>query len=348
MAVEHTKWRGVNLGGWLVLERWITPSLFRGHDAQDETSLLLELGDSAREIIQSHHETFITDSDYRWIQEAGLNTIRIPVPHWVFGEKQPYKGSIEVLDNAIRTANTHGLGVVIDLHAALGSQNGWDHSGVVGPIEWHKNPINIAHTLDVIEQLAERYAFMDNLLGIELLNEPHWDIPLDVLKDFYKEGYERVRRHCGESVAVLFHDSFRPDAWQDFVSKNGFKNMIQDSHLYQCFSEDDKRMDMRGHLEKTRNQWGDMIDKTMDEHPLIIGEWSLALDNRSLHSTDSTERDLALKAYGAAQLDVFNRAKGWFFWTYRVESGPRGWDFRECIKRGWVYKAQWANGNPSD
>lgn len=29
--------QGVNLGGWLVLEKWMTPSLFDGTTAADET-----------------------------------------------------------------------------------------------------------------------------------------------------------------------------------------------------------------------------------------------------------------------------------------------------------------------
>ena len=34
-----TKIRGVNLGNWLVLERWMEPELFRETDAEDETWL---------------------------------------------------------------------------------------------------------------------------------------------------------------------------------------------------------------------------------------------------------------------------------------------------------------------
>ena len=30
---SYGKLRGVNLGGWLVLEKWITPSLFEGLEA---------------------------------------------------------------------------------------------------------------------------------------------------------------------------------------------------------------------------------------------------------------------------------------------------------------------------
>ena len=32
------KLRGVNLGGWLVLEKWMTPSVFEGLQATDETT----------------------------------------------------------------------------------------------------------------------------------------------------------------------------------------------------------------------------------------------------------------------------------------------------------------------
>ena len=39
-----TKWRGVNLGGWLALEKWITPSLYAGVQAEDEYTLCQTLG----------------------------------------------------------------------------------------------------------------------------------------------------------------------------------------------------------------------------------------------------------------------------------------------------------------
>ena len=39
------KIRGVNLGNWLVLEKWISEDLFSGTDAEDETYLCVQLGD---------------------------------------------------------------------------------------------------------------------------------------------------------------------------------------------------------------------------------------------------------------------------------------------------------------
>ena len=60
-----SKLRGVNLGGWLVLEKWITPSLFAGLQATDETSYCVELGEAeATRRLHQHWNTFITRDDF--------------------------------------------------------------------------------------------------------------------------------------------------------------------------------------------------------------------------------------------------------------------------------------------
>lgn len=38
--------KGVNLGNWLVLEKWMSPGLFAGTEAEDETQLSCDLRDS--------------------------------------------------------------------------------------------------------------------------------------------------------------------------------------------------------------------------------------------------------------------------------------------------------------
>ena len=45
MLVPHIK--GVNLGNWLVLEKWMSPDLFAGTEAEDETQLCSDLEDVA-------------------------------------------------------------------------------------------------------------------------------------------------------------------------------------------------------------------------------------------------------------------------------------------------------------
>src|ERR1051325_8738108 len=105
--------RGVNLGGWLVLERWIKPSLFRGLKAQDETAFCKELGEKKAARLQNHWRNFISEEDFEWIANRGLTAVRIPVGYWVFGDVEPYIGAIQYLDWAVRTAEKYKLRVLI-------------------------------------------------------------------------------------------------------------------------------------------------------------------------------------------------------------------------------------------
>jgi glucan 1,3-beta-glucosidase len=66
------KLRGVNLGGWLVLEKWMTPSIFEGLKATDETSYCVELGKKAEQSIKNHWNTFITAEDFAWLASICL------------------------------------------------------------------------------------------------------------------------------------------------------------------------------------------------------------------------------------------------------------------------------------
>lgn len=87
--------KGVNIGGWLLLEsyalhldivlslelinrRWITPSLFPTEDIVDEYTLGQKNPD-AQSILQKHWDTFITEDDFKQIQQAGFNMVRIGI-----------------------------------------------------------------------------------------------------------------------------------------------------------------------------------------------------------------------------------------------------------------------------
>jgi len=152
---RQTSW--VNLGGWLVLEKWIKPSLFAGQSAEDEYSLCEALGkEKATALLKKHRETWITADDFKWLASHGINSVRLPVGYWVAEENPPFITGWETVDWAFRTAKANGLSVLLDLHGVPGSQNGWDHSGRQGPLGWHTSKENIAHSLRVIEDLAVR------------------------------------------------------------------------------------------------------------------------------------------------------------------------------------------------
>ena len=167
---RKNKLRGVNLGGWLVLEKWITPSLFAGLQATDETSYCVELGEAeATRRLHRHWNSFITREDFIWLARAGVNSVRLPVGHWLFGKDYPYHpsygasrypfvvGGLSLVDQVFAWADECNLRVILDLHSAPGCQNGFDNGGILNVCEWHTKKEYIDHCLDVLERLAERY-----------------------------------------------------------------------------------------------------------------------------------------------------------------------------------------------
>jgi glucan 1,3-beta-glucosidase len=80
--------RGVNLGGWLVTEPFIVPSLYElyinsSSPAIDEWSLTTNLrADNNLSALEDHYKTFITEEDFAQIAGAGLNWVRIPIGYW--------------------------------------------------------------------------------------------------------------------------------------------------------------------------------------------------------------------------------------------------------------------------
>ena len=117
-----TKVRGVNLGGWFVLEPWITPSLFDALNgaAVDEWTFCQTLGATeAYNQLSNHWNTWITQSDFTAIANAGFNFVRIPIGYWsvIPNTGDPYvQGAYDVLAQALNWAQGAGLMVMIDLH----------------------------------------------------------------------------------------------------------------------------------------------------------------------------------------------------------------------------------------
>ena len=358
------KLRGVNLGGWLVLEKWITPSLFEGLQATDETSYCVELGEvEATRRLHHHWNTFITRDDFVWLQRAGINAVRLPVGHWLFGQDYPYHrsygetrypfvaGGIEIVDRVFQWAGEFGLRVVLDLHAAPGCQNGFDNGGILGVCEWHTKEEYIQHSLDVLERLAERYKEHPALHGIQALNEPRWDIPTDLLKRYTLDAYHRVRRFCPpERVTVVFHDGFRDfREYAGFLQEPEFRNVAIDIHRYQCFAPDDINLDIFGHLRKSAVDLRIEADEIIRQsgYQVYCGEWSLGLDlkvvslwaegpfNHALEAMDEFQMAAAYRGYASAQLLTFEKYAGWFFWTYRTETTPE-WSYRNIVDMGIV------------
>ena len=238
-------------GGWLALEKWITPAVYAGLKAEDEYSLCEELGKAkATARLKQHRETWITADDFQWLAAHGLNAVRLPVNYGIAEENPPFITGIETLDWAFRTAKAHRSGRLArparraGQPERLGPQRPAGHARLAHQQGEHRPLVTDHHGPG--RALKDH----DNLIGIELLNEPRWDVPLDILKKFYIEAYHRVREHISkEKGAVVMHDAFRALQWADFMSGPDYANVILDTHPYQCFTDDDRKRKLHQQVE---------------------------------------------------------------------------------------------------
>ncbi|MCJ1366636.1 exo-1,3-beta-glucanase [Acarospora aff. strigata] len=369
---NNNKVRGVNLGGWLVLEPWITPSIFEEWSSSravvDEYTYTQVLGRTeASNRLNRHWNTWITQDDFNRIAAAGLNHVRIPIGYWAIAPLpgDPYvQGQLAFMDNAIGWARSAGLKVMIDLHGAPGSQNGFDNSGRLGPIQWQQGD-TVSQTLNAIRGLAQRYASnTDVVTAIQLLNEPFgYSLNLDLIKKFYYDGWGTIR-DSNRDTTVVIHDAFQDflGYWNGFMnSESGVNHVMLDTHQYQIFDNGQVAQSPPQHISSAC-----AIGRKLSscDKWTVVGEWTGAQtdcakwlnglgkgarydgtlpDSSYVGSCNgkytgtvaglSADDKFNLRHFIEAQLDAYERRTGWFFWTWKTESAPE-WHMKDLLANG--------------
>ena len=293
------KIKGVNLGNWLVLEKWMLPELFEGTGAEDEVWLNRKMNPAElKEKMKEHRDIFITEQDFAFIKEQGIWLLRIPVPYFIFGDRPPFNGCVEYLDKAFDWAEKYGLQILIDLHTVPGSQNGYDNGGLTGVCKWCKNPEEVEFALTVLERLAKRYGQREGLYGIEVLNEPisflvyatapstgkavdkeeakgSGYVPLPFLENFYRNAYRRLRKILPENKTIVFHDGFRLRHWGKFFHKEHMKNVVLDTHIYIFAMESFVPIHMPWVYQIYIKSQQRLIERIQKDVPVVVGEWCI-------------------------------------------------------------------------
>nr|POE99368.1 glucan 1,3-beta-glucosidase [Quercus suber] len=360
----NEKVRGVNLGGWFVLEPWITPSIFEAtpDNVVDEYTFGQTLGQTeGRNRLEQHWNTWITADDFAEMKRIGLNFVRIPIGYWSImpNDGDPYiQGAYDHLSNALDWANDNGLKVLIDLHGAPGSQNGFDNSGCRGGADWTQGD-SVSQTLSALNKIRDDHASHPAVAAIELLNEPMGpSLNMDTVRQFYMDGWGNLE---SSNVAITFHDAFEGvNSWNDWGS--GMWSLMLDTHHYEVFDtgiEDHVSSACAfGQSMATNNKW------------TIAGEWAGAmtdcaqwLNGRGIGARydgtyynngqgssyigscdgkyDGTVAGLGeadhnnIKSFIEAQMVAFEKAAGWIFWTWKNENAPE-WHFQNLTRAGLV------------
>lgn len=274
--------------------------------------------------------------------EMGINTVRLPIGYWSVGpyftHDSPFSAYSKVYENswryvarAINWAAKHNIGVLVDLHAAYGSQNGQAHSGLSdGNIEFFSS-FNMNLTTELLVWLAREISDVTNVVGIQLLNEPQ---DRDSLWPWYTKTMNAMRNASdyAATVPLYFHDAFQLNKGAKFVS-NRSDFVVQDHHSYYVYTSADTKLSAKGHTKAINGQIQQWMATESDvaRRNLVVGEWSCALNPASLTSSKNKAQDQ--QDFCNAQLDVYgDTTSGYMFWSWKMENceDNGGWCFQQA------------------
>ena len=272
--------RGVNVGGWLAIEPFISPSLFdefaTDDDVVDEYTLTKKLGPGpAKTTLEAHYATFINEQSFVEIVEAGFDHVRMPFGYWAVRtyEGDPYvpKTSWRYLLRAIEWCRKYGLRVKLDVHGLPGSQNGWNHSGKWGPIGWLNGSdgnVNGQRSLDMHDQLSQffaqdRYKNIVTLYG--LANEPKMKGGgnQEAVLQWNQQAIDLIRGN-GFTQYIVFGDGFIAlDKWEgEFQDVD--EDLIMDTHQYVIFNTEQLGFSRQDKINMACQGWSRMFAKAND------------------------------------------------------------------------------------
>lgn len=291
---SKNKVRGVNLGGWFVLEPWITPSLFEeteNEEIVDEyTYGQLQNQDTALEKLTRHWETWYTEDDFAEMEAAGINHVRIPLGYWSvpltssdtqgYTHTDPYvPGAWPYLLKALNWAKTHNIHTIVDLHGAPGSQNGYDNSGQrTDNPQFAVTPTNVSRALDTMVFIAKEIGGLVDVL--ELLNEGagfRGDDWAANIRQYFQDASDAVRDVAPTDMTIMIGDAFLGvQSWDGFLT-DGPGDVIMDTHSYQLFSETELERSFDEHITVACSTIEATTAYAHDNLWTVVGEWSNAV-----------------------------------------------------------------------
>jgi hypothetical protein len=360
------KQRGVNLGSWFALESWLTGSLFKNAKEPSSCDIDLVKGmkpDDAKALLEDHWDNFINDGDWSWMKAHGINSVRIPIlyPHFLAGNPKHkkllkgteygpydfvYEGAWKRIVKAIEKARSLNIGVLIDVHGVPGGQNGDSHCGKSDGNAgfWHGSHAssNRKVTIKILVALAEAISCFENVIGLELMNEPQNH---NALESFYAEAIKSIRcssKPDAASMPLYVGDAWDTNHYTHYVGKHTSCDnpLVVDHHLYRCFTPNDHKTTAAAHANhldvehhgKTAVWLEHMANNA--KNSIIIGEWSGALNPGSFQGCNGKLE--ARKQWSLAQWRAFEKlTAGYYYWTLKKEGGPDpGWCLYTAIEKG--------------
>ena len=183
---------------------------------------------------KAFRDNFITEDDFRRVSLMGANSVRLPFNYRLLEEKaySYSKEGFSYLKKAFSWAKKYNLGIILDLHAAAGSQNcDWHADSQGRALLWQRKEYQM-RTFALWEALVEEFKDEKSLVGYDLLNEPVLELSgVARLKKFYQELIRRLRAIDKKNLIFLEGNIWAQQI--DFLKELIAENICISIHTYQ-------------------------------------------------------------------------------------------------------------------
>ncbi len=310
---EEVFLKGLNLGGWLIMEDWMCP--VSNNDTGDSYTynvLTERFGtEKTYELLNIYQDNWIVESDFLNIAQMGFNCVRIPFWYrnfqsddngtWILDEN----GEIDLsrLEWAVEMCRKYGLYAILDLHGVNGCQSNSDHCGTSGNMhffdqnaqgDWYRE-----QATELWRVIAKRFKGDPAIAMFDILNEPmseYYGVKVhQYYWEFYDMAYDAIRAEDPDRVLTMigtWSAANLPDP-DDY----GWKNVVYQFHQY------DKRN--ANYTTRIAEAWA--CDYNV---PFFAGEFHPTSDEATL--------DFAINAYNSNDVS-------WALWTYKGYNSWAAW-----------------------
>lgn len=301
--------RGVNIGGWMMLEAWMTPADSSG--LPDNYTMIQTLDKrfgvaEEQNLLKTYEKTWITTQDLDNIQAQGLNFIRVPIwwPNFYTLDGKWRPDAFEMLDWIVDEASKRGIYTLIDMHGVFGGESKAQSSGQEDDAYWTN-----AHDQDATDamwaKIAEHYKDNPAVMGYDLINEP-MNPPATV--DVYK-AYDRlykVIRGVDPTHIIVMDSTFGQYSLESMPDPDTrtWTNIIYEIHEYQ-FAGDQATVE-KGAMNRVLN----INAHRLWPMPAYIGEFN----GFGSGSTGADTWQYILSLYN-------DDAVNWTMWSYKSTHG---------------------------
>jgi endoglucanase len=334
--------RGVNIGGWMNMEHFLT-----GHPGAESNLRRLMCQAMDKEKAAFFFDRFLyhffDEQDVIFLKGVGITAIRLPINYRHFeSDLAPFEyleAGFERLEQVIKWCEKHGMYIILDLHSVQGWQNG----------DWHCDNSS-RHALFWIQkqsqdrfvafwqEFARRYRDRAVIAAYNIMNEPLSNAPYgrfapdndyqpdwENINNIYRRTVNAIREIDSDHIIIVEGDYYSTsfegleapfDAHLMYSNHNYIEPAVGQVTSYPVTLGDtywDKQ-----YIQKQFTETQGYVFAQTHNVPLLVGEFGLNMD----YPADNVCHKVAVFS---DQMQVYNElGVHWTFWSYKA-LGSMGW-----------------------